>query len=229
MHFNLHDFDLFLRIIIAAVLGALFGLERDIHGRSAGIRTNLLVSVGSSLFVIISSEVALFYGLNNSDPTRIAAQVVTGIGFLGAGTIIREGFTVKGLTTAACLWLVAAIGMACGYGYYTVAVFTTILSITLILVLQKFENILKKNTYRTITITASIDTDVDKIISHINKKKIRIDYFDFEKNYKTKSVIMRLSLNIHSKGIIDNYFNIIMKTLEEDKIKISAVKWDHKE
>lgn len=98
-----------VRLIVAALLGALIGLERDYHGRSAGLRTNLLVSLGAAVFMILSGLVASFgrtdpgSGIGIPDPGRIAAQVVTGIGFLGAGAILKEGVTIRGLTTAACL------------------------------------------------------------------------------------------------------------------------------
>jgi putative Mg2+ transporter-C (MgtC) family protein len=126
----LAGWDAFLRLTFACALGGLIGFEREIRDREAGIRTHLLVSLGSALFTIVSA-----YGFHEfltgggsvvrADPSRIAAQIVTGIGFLGAGAIIREGLSVRGLTTAATLWVVAAIGMSCGAGYYWPAVATT--------------------------------------------------------------------------------------------------------
>jgi putative Mg2+ transporter-C (MgtC) family protein len=118
------------RVALAAALGAVLGLERELRDREAGLRTHLLVSVGSALFTIVSAygfREFLTSGANvvRADPTRIAAQIVTGIGFLGAGAIIRQGLAVRGLTTAATLWVVAAIGMAAGAGYYSAAVITT--------------------------------------------------------------------------------------------------------
>jgi putative Mg2+ transporter-C (MgtC) family protein len=121
-----------LRLALAAALGAVIGLERELREREAGLRTHLLVALGSALFTIVSA-----YGFHDflasgaavvrTDPTRIAAQIVTGIGFLGAGAIIRQGLSVRGLTTAATLWAVAAVGMAAGAGYYSAAVMTTAL------------------------------------------------------------------------------------------------------
>ncbi len=123
-----------LRIAIAAALGGAVGLERELREREAGFRTHMLVSVGSALFTIASA-----YGFRDflvsgdnvirADPTRIAAQIVTGIGFLGAGAIIRQGLSVRGLTTAATLWLVAAIGLTTGAGYYSAAVITTLVAL----------------------------------------------------------------------------------------------------
>ena len=121
-----------VRVAVAAALGGAVGLERELREREAGFRTHMLVSVGSALFTLVSA-----YGFHEflvgggnvirADPTRIAAQIVTWIGFLGAGAIIRQGFSVRGLTTAATLWVVAAIGMASGAGYYSAAVITTAL------------------------------------------------------------------------------------------------------
>jgi putative Mg2+ transporter-C (MgtC) family protein len=117
--------EVLLRLFVAAVLGGAIGLERELRERQAGLRTHLVVSVGSALFTLVSA-----YGFANFgarvDPTRIAAQIVTGIGFLGAGAIIRQGLSVRGLTTAATLWLVAAIGMAAGAGYWEGALIATL-------------------------------------------------------------------------------------------------------
>ena len=116
-----------LRVVVAAALGGAVGLERELREREAGFRTHLLVSVGSALFTLVSAYGFSEFASNSIDPTRIAAQIVTGVGFLGAGAIIRQGFSVRGLTTAATLWVVAAIGMASGAGYYSAAVITTAL------------------------------------------------------------------------------------------------------
>ncbi len=122
--------ELLLRLALAAVLGGLIGVERELREREAGLRTHLLVALGSALFTIVGA-----YGFHaflesgqsvvRADPTRIAAQIVTGIGFLGAGAIIRQGLSVRGLTTAATLWVVAAVGLAAGAGYYSAATITT--------------------------------------------------------------------------------------------------------
>ena len=118
--------ELLLRLALAAALGGAIGFERELREREAGLRTHTLVSLGAALFTIAGA-----YGFrdfhNSFDPTRIAAQIVTGIGFLGAGAIIRQGLAVRGLTTAATLWVVAAVGLTAGAGYYSAAVITTAL------------------------------------------------------------------------------------------------------
>ncbi|HJQ74500.1 MAG TPA: MgtC/SapB family protein [Gaiellaceae bacterium] len=117
--------EVLLRLFVAAALGGAIGVERELRERQAGLRTHLVVSVGAALFTLVSA-----YGFSNFDgkvdPTRIAAQIVSGIGFLGAGAIIRQGLSVRGLTTAASLWLVAAIGMAAGAGYWDGALIATL-------------------------------------------------------------------------------------------------------
>jgi putative Mg2+ transporter-C (MgtC) family protein len=128
---ELHFSEVLLRVILAGIFGGAIGAEREIREREAGLRTHMLVSIGAALFTLVSA-----YGFNDFhfsnasgityDPTRIAAQVVTGIGFLGAGAIIRQGLSVRGLTTAASLWVVAAIGIATGAGYYSGAFITTV-------------------------------------------------------------------------------------------------------
>jgi putative Mg2+ transporter-C (MgtC) family protein len=129
---DLSWFEVVFRIALAAGLGGAIGLERELREREAGLRTHLLVSVGSALFTMVSAYAWTDWRFSTEeglvfDPTRIAAQVVTGIGFLGAGAIIRQGLSVRGLTTAATLWVVAAIGMAAGVGYYGAALVTTAL------------------------------------------------------------------------------------------------------
>jgi putative Mg2+ transporter-C (MgtC) family protein len=119
-----------LRLALAAALGGAVGLERELREREAGFRTHLLVALGSALFTIVSAygfHAFLNSGANvvRTDPTRIAAQIVTGVGFLGAGAIIRQGLSIRGLTTAATLWAVAAIGLSVGAGYYSGALITT--------------------------------------------------------------------------------------------------------
>jgi putative Mg2+ transporter-C (MgtC) family protein len=114
--------DVVARLLLAAVLGAVVGLEREIHDHPAGMRTHLLVSVGSAGFTVLSIYA---FQAPGADPARIAAQIVTGVGFLGAGAILKEGATVRGLTTAASLWAVAAVGMAAGAGSLIVALAVT--------------------------------------------------------------------------------------------------------
>ncbi|MBF0252499.1 MAG: MgtC/SapB family protein [Candidatus Omnitrophica bacterium] len=119
--------SIIVRIVISAVLGGIIGFERERHKRDAGIRTHMLVCLGSSLFMIVSTLMSIEYKeAGMVDPSRIASGVVTGIGFLGAGTLLRYGSSIRGLTTAASIWVVSAIGLAVGAGFFIPGVVTTV-------------------------------------------------------------------------------------------------------
>lgn len=143
--------DLTLRFFVAAILGGLIGFEREWRNHPAGLRTHILVCVGSTAIMLLS-----IYGFSEFvdevnvrvDPARLAAQVISGIGFLGAGAIMRSGLTVSGLTTAASIWVVAAIGLCVGAGYYYVAVMATIAVLISLVVLHKWENYLMRHRRR---------------------------------------------------------------------------------
>ena len=126
--------DLMLRLFVALILGAVIGLERERQERAAGLRTVTMVSLGSCLFTIVG-----IYGFHQTDPSRVAAQIVTGIGFLGAGTIFLRKDLVRGLTTAATIWATAAVGMAAGTEQYFAALFTTLLVLAVLMVLKPVE------------------------------------------------------------------------------------------
>lgn len=130
---------IFLRIIFSAFLGGLIGLERAIHHKPAGLRTNMFICVGAAIFTLLSDELASKYGIG--DHTRIAAQIIPGIGFLGAGAIMRERGGVIGLTTAATMFVVASVGMAVGGGLYWTAAATAAVILVLLIVVGQMESI----------------------------------------------------------------------------------------
>lgn len=131
------DLEIILRLVLATVIGVILGVEREYVGKPAGMRTYALVTLGATVFTIISK-----YGFSDSagvvDPSRIASQIVTGIGFLGAGVIIFRGVKVEGLTTASGLWVSAAIGMAIGAGMYIIAISAATLAFIVMVVMRKF-------------------------------------------------------------------------------------------
>ena len=138
-------YNIVLPLISATLLGAVIGIERELTNKYAGLRTNLLVCLGSCVFTILS-----IYGFplaveqvnpqGYGDPARIAAQILTGIGFIGGGTVLKHGATVYGLTTAATLWISAAIGMACGVGMFELAIITTLLSFIVLVSIRSVES-----------------------------------------------------------------------------------------
>jgi putative Mg2+ transporter-C (MgtC) family protein len=153
------------------------GLEREIRGRQAGFRTHMLVCVGSALVMIVSAQVALIpwrppAGVDlQVDPSRIAYGVMTGVGFLGAGAIVKEGMTIRGLTTAAALWCVAAVGLAAGIGLYVIAGVATALVLVVLWALNLFENYLPKKLFRVIVVRCKwapgcILKTIDRITKH---------------------------------------------------------------
>ncbi|HEY4178361.1 MAG TPA: MgtC/SapB family protein [Kofleriaceae bacterium] len=137
--------ELVLRIVIGTALGGIIGYERDIHGRPAGLRTHALVALASATFMVVSTHLAYYQGYKPGDFTeidgsRIAASVVSGIGFLAGGAILRTGFSIQGLTTAAALWLVAAIGLCAGGGMYVESVAATVIGVAALTILRRFED-----------------------------------------------------------------------------------------
>jgi putative Mg2+ transporter-C (MgtC) family protein len=226
-------YELILRLVAASVFGALIGLERDIHGRAAGLRTNLLVCLGSALFMIISiytgtlNKDAYFYSVLRVDPGRIAAQIITGIGFLGAGTIIKEGFSIRGLTTAACMWIVAGIGMAIGAGYYIAAGATTGIGLFTLIFLNAIEKYYAKDSYRIMEITTGIKSDLGKITDLLKSKYIKILHCDFDQDFENKKMIIKYHLRTHYKGAADKVSSKLLTELHEADILIKSIKWYH--
>ncbi len=194
--------EMILRITVAAVLGGLIGLERDIHRRQAGLRTHLIVSMASATFMVVSAQ---FFSFQNYvpgnvvsiDTSRIAASVVAGVGFLGGGSILRTGATVQGLTTAAGLWLVAAIGLSAGSGMYPEAVFATILGLFALAVLRIVED--KKMVRRRVVLRFSVGPDtvlqpMDAIEAGLRDMRAKASDFDYERDYVTSSVLVSFFL-----------------------------------
>ncbi len=138
------EIEMIIRLVVALVLGALIGIERVHAGKSAGIRTLGLVAMGSALFIVVSELVLQKYGAVDADPLRVAAQIVTGIGFLGAGMIIFKEDHISNLTTAAGVWVAAAIGVATGFGLYAIAIAVTTLVIITFSLMLRIEVFLKR-------------------------------------------------------------------------------------
>src|SRR2546427_3994522 len=152
-----------IKLLLAAILGGIIGIEREIRDKPAGLRTNILICVGSTLFMSISTKVAELLG---GDPTRIAAQIISGIGFLGAGAVLHSHGCVLGLTTAATIWVVAGVGMALGSGMYLVAVFATAMSLATLYFLAFVEDKIQgRKSYS----YALVVTDLNQAIASINE------------------------------------------------------------
>lgn len=213
---NIFDLTIILRVLSALLLGFAIGLEREMTNKYAGLRTNILVCLGACVFTIIS-----IYGfpaitvsaaeLGTRDTARVAAQIVTGIGFIGGGTVLRHGATVFGLTTAATLFMSAAIGMACGAGMFDLAIIGTIVCIITLVSVRLFEkNVLTsstKNTKRLKVVINCLNKNASEIYDHIvdkyaNLKEISKKLSKSEENITKISVI----LDVKSKKPIQTLY-----------------------
>jgi putative Mg2+ transporter-C (MgtC) family protein len=182
--------DITLRLVLAGLLGGIIGYEREHTNRPAGFRTHILVCVGAAL-VMVTSEY-LFKKYNGSiDTARLGAQVVSGIGFLGAGTIIRDGVNVRGLTTAASLWTVSCIGIAVGTGFYGGAAAATVIIFLTLIILKKAEmRFARKNRYRTFVVEAEdIPGRIGSVTNLLEQYKIQVKDIQIHKSKENRIVI----------------------------------------
>jgi putative Mg2+ transporter-C (MgtC) family protein len=178
------EWELYARLVLAAALGGAVGLERELRDQAAGFRTHMLVSLGSCLFALVSAfgVDALFAGdvpEVTSDPTRIAAQIVSGIGFLGAGAILRYGTTVRGLTTAASLWVVAAIGMAAAFGAYLLSLATAALTLVALFGLRPFRSWMVrglKKEREELVLDVGPELELEDLVRDVRKAGLQIDH-----------------------------------------------------
>ena len=154
------DVEFLGRLVLAALLGGAVGLEREIHGRPAGIRTYLILSLGTALLMVLSEYILVAYPIRypelglQGDPGRIAGQAITGIGFLGGGVIIRYKDSIRGLTTAACVWLVCSVGLAVGAGFYLLGVAVTLLTLLALIGLKAYERRMRKDWFENLQVVS---------------------------------------------------------------------------
>ncbi|HYR42095.1 MAG TPA: MgtC/SapB family protein [Terriglobia bacterium] len=168
-----------LKLLLAAVLGGIIGIERQIRDKPAGLRTNILICVGSTLFMSISAKVAQVFG---GDPTRIAAQIISGIGFLGAGAVLHSHGFVMGLTTAATIWVVAGVGMALGSGMYLVALFATAMSLVTLYFLSFVEDKIQgRRSYSYALVVSNLNQALASIHRVLQENSVSAASFNFKK------------------------------------------------
>lgn len=209
--------EFIIRIALAGVLGAAVGLERELRAKEAGTRTHFLVSMGSALFTILSQygfdeSLKVYSSLASFDPSRIAAQVVTGIGFIGAGTIIFQKHVVKGLTTAAGLWVTAAIGMTVAMGLYALAIGSTIL---VLCCLEVFNYVMRRFGMKKIAVTFSTrshDT-IRQLLGELQADGIDFDNYEMKQNVVDgeRQYEVTLELKLHRR----NYRSRILSFVKE--------------
>jgi len=168
-----------IRLILAALLGGIIGLEREMRDKPAGLRTNIMICVGSTLFMSLSTQVAKVLG---GDPTRIAAQIISGIGFLGAGAVLHSHGFVLGLTTAATIWVVAGVGMALGSGMYWTAVFATAMSLVTLYFLSFVEDRIQgRRTYSYSLVVSDLNQALASVNRVLQESSVSAASFNFKK------------------------------------------------
>ena len=173
------DLSVALKLVLAAILGGMIGMERELRDKPAGLRTNMLICVGSTLFMSISTTVAQVLG---GDPTRIAAQIISGIGFLGAGVVLQSHGFVLGLTTAATIWVVAGIGMALGSGMYGLAAFVTGMSLVTLYFLSFAEDRIQgRKAYSYSLIVTNLNESLSAINNVLKEFSVAAVSFNFKK------------------------------------------------
>jgi putative Mg2+ transporter-C (MgtC) family protein len=213
------DLEIIFRLILASLLGGIVGLEREVHGRPAGVRTYLLLSLGSALIMVLSEYLFLKYktgvpGISLSvDPGRIAAQAITGIGFLGAGVIIRYKDSIRGLTTAACVWVVCAVGLAIGAGFYLYGSVVTGLTVFSLLALKAGERKLRKDWYREIEILSDdLPGLMPRFQEVIEKQEFEVINFglkrDLQKKEMTATFLLRERTLHPGRQVLQEIFEI---------------------
>ncbi|MGV3624179.1 MAG: MgtC/SapB family protein [Archangium sp.] len=215
MNSNLH-LELLGRLLLGGVLGAIIGYERDLHGRPAGLRTHALVGLASSTFMVVSTMFVYFqgYGPNDLvgvDASRIAASVVSGIGFLAGGAILRTGITVQGLTTAAGLWLVAAIGLAAGGGMYLVSAVATLAGVITLTLLRRLEDKVNDPVNSKLSLGLADDqSSLNAATDALTKLNVKLSQVSYERDVASGKRVFEAMLSLPSQ--LDS--QELLKTLE---------------
>ncbi len=191
--------EIIIRLLVGAVFGGIIGFERHTHGRAAGFRTHLLVCVASVLVMMVS-EYYHYLSLWDpayvrADPGRIAAGAITGVGFIGAGVIVKMGFNVQGLTTAACVWIVSVIGLAIGSGLYLPGTVGFVITYVALWLLRAFEDRMPALSYKFMTIVTGWEDDEKSITSAIQKCGATISNMDYEKDVENKKMTFDLTVS----------------------------------
>ncbi len=213
------EIDLTIRLAVAMLLGGVIGFEREYRAKDAGFRTHFLVALGSALFCVVSQY---GFGFDLKDSSRVAAQVVSGIGFLGAGTIIFQKNVVRGLTTAAGLWVTAAIGLACGTGMYLAAVATTVLMLIGLEVLSALIPRMSTSVV-VLSFSATSQESVKKAVKEIRRNSVDIMTYELKERKTSQGAIFEANLSMRMKrengsewliGYLDDFDDVTISSVE---------------
>jgi len=203
--------EIFLRLAAALLAGGAIGFERERDSQPAGLRTHMILALGAALVMILSINIAIEFQGQDAEPTRLAAQVVSGIGFLGAGAILRFGFNVKGLTTASTLWTTAMVGMAIGYGYYLVSFFAVVIMLVVLTLVERFEKrFVRVNIMRTVVIDVH---DREGILREVRKTMTKladsIIAFNVQKSVKNKHMRLEIIARFNRSEKLEDMMEVI--------------------
>jgi len=220
----LSEWIIVFRLVLAAILSGVVGFEREFHGRAAGFRTHILLCVGSTLIMLTSIHIFDIYaGKAPVDPARLAAGVVTGIGFMGAGTIMRYKASVRGLTTATSLWVVAGVGLAVGSGLYFGAFTTTVIAIVALFIFSKMEHsMIRKNWYKTILVEAREGASQLKgIRAVLAEYEVQVNDFEVERSHDGADMMLKIGVKLSTSRFDED---ILQEISRLDGVK--NVKWE---
>jgi len=222
-----NNVELFLRIIISVICGGIIGIERTKRQKEAGIRTHIIVALGSALIMIVSKygclDIFTTYGIN-VDSTRIASNIVTGVGFLGAGVIFVRGASIKGLTTAAGIWTTAGVGMAIGTGMYSIGIFSTVVITIIQFALHKWNlSVSDAHSTHEIMVTFSSNTNAqDGVLKYLEKNEIIVQDFGITKNNENNTTSLKLGVRIVNDTSIQDTIKLFDEIPELISYKISG-------
>ncbi|EXF27575.1 MgtC/SapB family protein [Finegoldia magna] len=216
--------DIFLvatRLILAAILGAVIGIEREIKNRAAGFRTHIIVSVGACLIMLIGIDgIGKFSSDTARDTARIAGQVISGIGFLGAGTILQKKNAVTGLTTAATLWLSAAIGLAVGIGYYEGAIIATVICLVTLISLNKISDLINKKTIKSYSmIFDTYNFNQDSFYEFTSKEGVEIRKLDIIDEEMDDKSMIEVTFSFNKNYDINGFFKKLKSEYNLQSVK----------
>ena len=202
--------EMLLRLAVSMLLGGAIGFERERDSQPAGLRTHMILILGSCLAMILSINIGI---KNGTDPTRMAAQVISGVGFLGAGAILRSGFNVKGLTTATTVWTTAIIGLAVGYGYYWVGVFTTVLVLVVLTLVSIFERkFIRRNILRIVKVDAADNPHIFRNVrKEISRNMDEILSYKTQRSLKSGHVRVEFLIRLDTNEKIEDLMETISK------------------
>lgn len=218
--------EIIIRLLLGAVFGGIIGFERSSHGRAAGFRTHLLVCVAGVLIMTVS-EYYHYLSLWDSsyiriDPARLAAGAITGVGFLGAGVIVKSGLNVQGLTTAACLWIVSAIGLSIGSGLYSAALVSFVITYLSLWLLRRVEDKMPRLSYKFMTVAMGGAGDEESIRSAIKRCGAAVSNIDYERNVERSESTFIITISFKDEACPGRILDAVSSLPATKKVVISS-------